>query len=131
MMLEICVSERKSGHDLCRAMASRFWAGHSGVEARENASRVHQLYRDMHVGDHLVVRPWPCPNSRLRDGGEWGRKGCLKAGSGLCELGSSSRWPPWRRCFGVRGDGCDALLVALKFMGAVEAGALMDRAVKR
>ena len=50
----------------------------------------------------------------------------MKAGSGLCELGSSSRWPPWRRCFGVRGDGCDALLVALKFMGAVEAGALME-----
>ena len=82
---------------------------------------------ELHVA-HLVVRPIehrPCPKSRLRDGGEWGRKGRLKAGSGLCELRSSSRWPPWRRCFGFRGDGCDALLVALKFMGAVEAGALM------
>ena len=43
----------------------------------------------------------PCrsslPKTRLRDGGEWGRKGRLKAGSGLCELGSSSRWPLFRR----------------------------------
>jgi hypothetical protein len=50
----------------------------------------------------------------------------LKAGSGLCELGSLSRWPPWRRCFCVWQDGGDALLLALKFIGAVEAGALME-----
>ena len=73
---------------------------------------------------HLVVLP--CPKSRLSDGGEWGRKDRLKAGSGLCELGSSSRWPPWRRCFCVWQDGGDALLLALKFIGAVEAGALME-----
>jgi hypothetical protein len=39
---------------------------------------------------------------------------------GLCELGSSSRWPPWRRCFCVQQDGGDALLIALKFNGAVD-----------
>ena len=32
------------------------------------------------------------------------------------------RWPPWRRCFGVRQDGRDALLIALVLIGAVEAG---------
>ena len=52
----------------------------------------------------------------------------MKAGSGLCELTCSSRWPPWawRRCFGVRQDGGDTLLIALGFIGAVEAGALME-----
>ena len=59
----------------------------------------------------------------------------MKAGSGLCELGSPSRWPPWRRCFCVRQDDRDELLIAPKFIGAVEAGALMesimDRASKR
>ena len=51
--------------------------------------------------------------------------------SGLCELGSSflvslAADPPWRRCFWfcVWQDGGDALLLALKFIGAVEAGAL-------
>ena len=80
---------------------------------------------------HLVVRP--CPKSRLRDGGEWGRKDRLKAGSGLCELGSSSRWPPWRRCFCVWQDGGDALLLALKCIGAVEleAGVLMESIIVR
>jgi hypothetical protein len=49
----------------------------------------------------------------------------LKAGSGLCELACSSRWPPWRRCFCIRQDDGDVLLIALVFVGAVEAGALM------
>ena len=61
-------------------------------------------------------------------GQEFGR---LKAGSGLCELTCSSRWPPWRRCFGVRQDGGDALLIALVFIGAVEAGALMESIIVR
>ena len=74
---------------------------------------------------HLVVRPL-CPKSRLRDGGKWGRKGRLKAGSGLCELGSPSHWPPWRRCFCVRQDDRDALPIAPKLIGAVEAGAFME-----
>jgi hypothetical protein len=55
----------------------------------------------------------------------------LKAGSGLCELTCSSHWPPWRRCFGVRQDDGDALLIALVFIGAVEAGALMDSIMAR
>ena len=55
----------------------------------------------------------------------------MKAGSGLCELGSLSRWPPWRRCFCVWQDGGDALLLALKFIGAVEAGALMESIMVR
>ena len=41
----------------------------------------------------------------------------LRARSDLCELMCSSRWPPWRRCFGVQQDGRDALLIALKFIG--------------
>jgi hypothetical protein len=34
-------------------------------------------------------------------------------------------------CFGVRQDGCDALLIALVFFGAVEAGALMESIMVR
>ena len=42
-----------------------------------------------------------------------------------------SRWPSWRRCFGVQQDGRDALLIALKFIGAIEAGALMESIMVR
>jgi hypothetical protein len=55
----------------------------------------------------------------------------LRARSDLCELMCSSRWPPWRRCFGVQQDGRDALLIALKFIGAIEAGALMESIMVR
>ena len=37
-----------------------------------------------------------------------------------------SRWPPRRRFFGVRLGGRGTLLVVLKFIGDVEAGALME-----
>jgi hypothetical protein len=68
--------------------------------------------------------PCRCPKSRRkRRRRMWQERPLRTAGSGLCELGSSSRWPPWRRCFCVRQDGGDALLIALKFIGDVEAGA--------
>jgi hypothetical protein len=59
------------------------------------------------------------------------RHGRWKAGSDLCELTCSSGWPPWHRCFGVRQDGGDALLIALVSIGAVEAGALMESIMVR
>jgi hypothetical protein len=55
----------------------------------------------------------------------------LKAGSGLCELACSSRWPSWRRCFCIRQDDGDALLIALVFIGAVEAEAFMESIMVR
>ena len=76
--------------------------------------------------------PCRCPKSRRkRRRRMWQERPLRTAGSGLCELGSSSRWPPWRRCFCVRQDGGDALLIALKFIGAVEAGALMESIMVR
>jgi hypothetical protein len=61
---------------------------------------------------------------RRRMGQEWPFEGRIR---GHCELTCSSRWPPWRRCFYVRQDGDDALvLIALVFIGAVEAAALME-----
>jgi hypothetical protein len=125
-----------------RCRACPIWARSSASRPPVNRVRRHcsaaaQRWRSVCCARVVVARAWvhlvvrPCPKSRLRDGGEWGRKGRLKAGSGLCELGSSSRWPPWRRCFCVWQDGGDALLLALKFIGAVEAGALMESIIVR
>ena len=100
-----------------------------GGAAAGGAAASRDILLGMAPGTHLVILS--VRRSRLRDGGEWGRKGRLKAGSGLCELGSSSRWPPWRRCFGVQQDGGDALLIALVFIGAIEAGVLMESIMVR
>ena len=85
------------------------------------------------MNSHLVVQA--CPRSRdqtkrrRRTGQERpfeGRTRPLRAGIPV------SLWPPWRRCFCVRQDDRDALLIAPKFIGVVEAGgALMESIMVR